>query len=160
MEAALRTAAFKLTGQNLGNLELTEVRGVTGEVREASISLGGKTINVAVSNGLQNAKSLFEAMKRGEKQYHLIEIMACPGGCICGGGQPYPPMGTYTLNHDLANARAKALYDIDSGKTLRCSHDNPDIQKLYADFLGEPLSPKAHDLLHTHYTARTPRGIR
>ena len=160
MEAALRTAAFKLTGQNLGNIELTEVRGVTGEIRESTISLAGTKINVAVSNGLQNAKSLLDAMKRGEKQYHLIEIMACPGGCICGGGQPYPPMGSYTLSHDLATARAKALYDIDSGKTLRCSHDNPDIQKLYADFLGEPLSHKAHELLHTSYTARTPRGIR
>jgi iron-only hydrogenase group A len=160
MEAALRTAAFKLTGQNLGNLELTEVRGVTGQIRETTISLAGTKVNVAVSNGLENAKILLDAMKRGEKQYHLIEIMACPGGCICGGGQPYPPMGTYTLSPDLATARAKALYDIDSGKTLRCSHDNPDIQKLYADFLGEPLSHKAHELLHTHYTARTPRGIR
>jgi iron-only hydrogenase group A len=160
MEAALRTAAFKLTGRNLGNLELTEVRGVTGEIREASVTLAGKTLNVAVANGLQNAKVLLEAVKRGEKDYHLIEIMACPGGCICGGGQPYPPIGTYTMNHDLARARAKALYSIDSAKTLRCSHDNPDVQKLYADFLGEPLSHRAHELLHTHYTARTPRGIR
>jgi iron only hydrogenase large subunit-like protein len=160
MEAALRTAAFKLTGKNLGNLELTEVRGVTGEIRETSVTLAGKTLNVAVANGLQNAKILLDAVKRGEKEYHLIEIMACPGGCICGGGQPYPPIGSYTLNRGLAQARAKALYSIDSAKTLRCSHDNPDIQKLYADFLGEPLGPRSHELLHTHYTARTPRGIR
>jgi iron only hydrogenase large subunit-like protein len=160
MEAALRTAAFKLTGQNLGNVDLTMVRTVDGEIREASISLGGQTLNVAVADGLQNGKVLLDAVKRGDKQYHLIEIMACPGGCICGGGQPYPPMGSYTLNPDLAKSRAKALYKIDSGKVIRCSHDNPDIQKLYADFLGEPLSPKAHELLHTHYTARTPRGIR
>jgi iron-only hydrogenase group A len=160
MEAALRTAAFKLTGQNLGNVDLTMVRNVDGSIREASIHLAGTTINVAVADGLQNAKLLLDAVKRGEKQYHLIEIMACPGGCIAGGGQPYPPMGTYTLNRDLAKARAKALYDIDSAKPIRCSHDNPDIQKLYADFLGEPLGSKAHDLLHTHYTARTPRGIR
>ena len=91
MEAALRTAAFKLTGRNLGNLELTEVRGVTGEIREASVSLAGTTLNVAVANGLQNAKALLDAVKQGLKQYHLIELMACPGGCIGGGGQPYPP---------------------------------------------------------------------
>lgn len=160
MEAALRTAAFKLTGQNLGNLDLTMVRSANGEIREASIHLAGRTINVAVADGLQNGKVLLDAVKRGEKDYHLIEIMACPGGCICGGGQPYPPLGTYTLDRGLRAARAKALYDIDSAKAIRCSHDNPEIQKLYADFLGEPLSEKAHDLLHTHYTARTPRGIR
>ena len=160
MEAALRTAAFKLTGQNLGNVDLTMVRSADGSIREASINLAGKTLNVAVADGLQNAKVLLDAVKRGEKEYHLIEIMACPGGCICGGGQPYPPIGSYTLNRGLAQARAKALYSIDSAKTLRCSHDNPDIQKLYADFLGEPLGPRSHELLHTHYTARTPRGIR
>ena len=160
MEAALRTAAFKLTGRNLGNLDLTEVRGLNGEIREATITLAGKTLNVAVANGLQNAKTLLDAVKRGEKEYHLIEIMACPGGCICGGGQPYPPSGSYVMNKDLAQGRAKALYAIDTAKTIRCSHDNIDIQTLYAEYLGEPLSPKAHELLHTHYTARTPRGIR
>ena len=136
------------------------VRSDHGAIREASVSLGGTILNVAVADGLQNGKILLDAVMRGEKQYHLIEIMACPGGCICGGGQPYPPIGTYTLNPDLAKARSKALYAIDAAKTIRCSHDNPDIQQLYANFLGEPLSHKAHELLHTHYTARTPRGIR
>jgi iron only hydrogenase large subunit-like protein len=95
----------------------------------------------------------------GEEQFHLIEIMACPGGCIGGGGQPYPPRGTKVLDPELLALRAAALYSIDSAKTLRRSHENPAILKVYEEFLGAPGSPKAHELLHTHYAPRQPRGI-
>ena len=159
MEAALRTAAVKLTGEELGPLVFEEVRGVTG-VKEATITLNGIEINVAVSNGLTNAKALLEAVKEGGKQYHLIEIMACPGGCVAGGGQPYPPTDMDVLDPRLSQLRAKALYKIDANKQLRRSHENPAIEHLYADFLGEPNGEKAHHLLHTHYQASLPRGIR
>jgi iron-only hydrogenase group A len=159
MEAALRTAAVKLTGQELGPLVFEEVRGVTG-LKEATIKLDGKEINIAVSNGLVNAKEILEEVKKGGKQYHLIEIMACPGGCVAGGGQPYPPMGMDVLDPQLPTLRAKALYQIDTDKQLRRSHENPAIQKLYQEYLGEPNGEKAHQLLHTHYHARMPRGIR
>ena len=99
-------------------------------------------------------------MKKGEKQYHLIEIMACPGGCVAGGGQPYPPLDMDVLDPSLPLLRARALYDIDTHKQLRRSHENPAIEHLYAEFLGEPNGEKAHELLHTHYNARMPRGIR
>lgn len=159
MEAALRTAAVKVTGKELGPLVFEDIRGVTG-VKEATIDLDGTQINVAVSNGLTNAKTLLDAVKAGKKQYHLIEIMACPGGCVCGGGQPYPPEGMTTLDPQLPLLRAKALYAIDDKKQLRRSHENPAIQHLYDEFLGEPNGEKAHELLHTHYHARMPRGIR
>jgi iron-only hydrogenase group A len=159
MEAALRTAAVKLTGEELGPLVFEEVRGVTG-VKEATITLAGTEINIAVSNGLTNAKELLERVKQGGKQYHLIEIMACPGGCVAGGGQPYPPDSMDVLDPKLSLLRAKALYKIDSDKQLRRSHENPAIEHLYTEFLGEPNGEKAHHLLHTHYQARLPRGIR
>ncbi len=159
MEAALRTAAVKLTGEELGPLVFNEVRGVTG-LKEATLKIDGKEINIAVSNGLQNAKTIIEAVKKGEKQYHLIEIMACPGGCVAGGGQPYPPLDMDVLDPSLPLLRARALYDIDTHKQLRRSHENPAIEHLYAEFLGEPNGEKAHELLHTHYNARMPRGIR
>ena len=159
MEAALRTAAEKLTGKRLDKLEFTQVRAVEG-LREVEIALVGRTLNVAVANGLQNAKELLDKVVRGEKQYHLIEIMACPGGCIGGGGQPYPPRGMKVLDPELLRLRASALYRIDSEKQLRRSHENPAIQELYQNFLGAPGSEKAHELLHTHYTAKTPRGIK
>lgn len=159
MEAALRTAAVKLTGEELGPLVFEEVRGVTG-VKEATLTLNGIEINIAVSNGLTNAKELLHRVKTSGKQYHLIEIMACPGGCVAGGGQPYPPMDMDVLDPKLPLLRAKALYKIDSDKQLRRSHENPAIEHLYAEFLGEPNGEKAHHLLHTHYHARTPRGIR
>ena len=117
-------------------------------------------INIAVANGLTNAKHILEAVKKGEKPYHLIEIMACPGGCIMGGGQPYPPLDHDPLDPETARIRAKALYDIDEKKQLRRSHENPAIEHLYAEFLGEPNGEKAHKLLHTHYKARMPRGIK
>jgi iron only hydrogenase large subunit-like protein len=96
---------------------------------------------------------------RNEKQFHILEIMACPGGCIGGGGQPYPPKGTKPLDPELTQARANALYRIDSDKELRLSHENPAIIKLYEQYLGQPGSEKAHRLLHTTYSAKWPRGI-
>jgi len=159
MEAALRTAAVKLTGEEIGPLVFEDVRGVTG-LKESTLRIAGMDINIAVSNGLTNAKRILELVKSGGKQYHLIEIMACPGGCIMGGGQPYPPLDWDVLDPEIARLRAKALYDIDSHKQLRRSHENPAIQHLYAEFLGEPNGEKAHELLHTHYHARMPRGIR
>ncbi len=158
MEAALRTAVEKLTGQPLHEINFTSVRAVEG-LREASLEIGGKTLNVAVANGLGNARIILDKVRAKEKQYHLIEIMACPGGCIGGGGQPYPTGGRYVLDAEVNRLRASALYSIDEAKTVRKSHENPFIQKLYAEYLGEPGAEKAHALLHTHYQQREPRGI-
>jgi iron-only hydrogenase group A len=159
MEAALRTAAVKLTGEELGPLVFEEVRGVTG-LKEATIHIAGVDVNIAVSNGLTNAKTILDKIKQGGKQYHLVEIMACPGGCVAGGGQPYPPDNMDVLDPQLPVLRSRALYKIDSDKQLRRSHENPAIDHLYQEFLGEPNGEKAHHLLHTHYQASMPRGIR
>ena len=158
MEAALRTAVEKLTGRSAGQVEFAQVRAVEG-LREASLELNGRTINVAVANGLVNASTLLNRVYSGQREYHLIEVMACPGGCIGGGGQPYPPRGMKAMSPELLALRAQALYEIDSKKTLRRSHENPAIQRLYADFLGEVGGARAHELLHTHYAAKLPRGI-
>jgi iron-only hydrogenase group A len=158
MEAALRTAVEKLTGKPLDEINFTSVRAVEG-LREASLTIDGKTINVAVANGLGNARIILDKVRKKEKQYHLIEIMACPGGCIGGGGQPYPTGGRYVLDAEVNRLRASALYSIDEAKTVRKSHENPFIQKLYAEYLGEPGAEKAHKLLHTHYQQRDPRGV-
>jgi len=159
MEAALRTAAEILTGQPLTRPDFKQVRAVTG-LKEASLDIAGQTLNVAVANGLNNAKTILEKVKAGKKQYHLIELMACPGGCIGGGGQPYPPEGYHILDAEVLRLRAGALYGIDEKKQVRKSHENPYIKKLYQDYLGKPGSKKAHDLLHTTYTPREPKGIK
>ncbi|MBX3042293.1 MAG: [FeFe] hydrogenase, group A [Candidatus Kapabacteria bacterium] len=161
MEAALRTAYEKITGESITNLNFTEVRAIEG-LREATIDIKGTLINVAVANGLNNAKTILEKVKKGEKQYHLIEIMACPGGCVAGGGQPLSHVEKYVypLDKDMIKLRQNALYDIDSGKTLRKSHENPAIIQIYKEFLGEPGSHTAHELLHTNYSAKLPRGIK
>jgi len=159
MEAALRTAYEKVTGQPCRALDFTAVRGVEG-LKETDIELDGHTLHVAVANGLVNAKKVFDRLLRGEQTYHMIEIMACPGGCVGGGGQPYPPPGMHVLDPELTRLRAKALYSIDSCKKLRKSHENPALLQLYAEFLGEPGSRRAHDLLHTEYSPKEPRGIR
>ncbi|MBM4149814.1 MAG: ferredoxin, partial [Lentisphaerae bacterium] len=159
MEAALRTACEKLTGKPCDKLEFTEVRGVQG-VKEAVLQINGIPVSVGVANGLNNAKTLLDKVVSGEKAFHIIEIMACPGGCVAGGGQPYPPEGTYVLDPELTKLRSKALYSIDAAKKLRKSHENPEIKALYADFLGEPNGHKSHELLHTTYAAREPRGVR
>ena len=159
MEAALRTAYEKLTGETCEQLDFTEVRGVEG-VKESKVKIGDKTLSVIVANGLENAKIVLDKVQRGEKKCHMIEIMACPGGCIGGGGQPYPPPGMHIMDAKLLRMRAKALYTIDHQKQFRKSHENPYIQKLYDRFLGEPNGPKAHELLHTHYEPKLPRGVR
>ena len=161
MEAALRTAVEKITGETVSKLEYEQVRAVEG-LREATLNVGGMEVNIAVANGLNNAKTLLEKVKSGEKQYHLIEIMACPGGCIAGGGQPYFAADEHTFPMDPAiiEKRRKALYQIDAKKGLRKSHENPAIERIYSEFLGEPGSETAHKLLHTHYHQKEPRGIK
>lgn len=158
MEATLRAASEMITGKPADRLEFTEVRAVEG-LRETYVAIGEHNIHVGVSNGLENAKVLLDKIVSGEEQFHVIEVMACPGGCIGGGGQPYPPLGTHILDPHILRKRADVLYQIDKGKKLRKSRDNPAIKKVYDDFLGEPGSAKAHDLLHTTYEAKLPRGI-
>ena len=148
LEAALRTAYEKVTGQELENVDFTAVRGIEG-IKEAQIDLNGKTLNVAVTSGLGNARKVLEKIEDGTSKYDVIEIMACPGGCINGGGQPYIHGDTSKLE-----SRMKAIYTEDSSKTHRKSHENESIKKLYEEFLGEPGSHKAHELLHTEYFAQ------
>jgi iron-only hydrogenase group A len=159
MEATLRTAYEKVTGRPPDDLEFKQVRAVEG-IREVSIALGDRTIRVGVANGLQNAKVLLDKVVTKSEEFHIIEVMACPGGCLGGGGQPYPPAGVKVLDRDLLARRAQALYKIDAGKELRRSHANPGVQQLYAEFLGDVGGATAHELLHTGYAARLPRGIK
>ena len=151
MEAALRTAAVKLGGEG-APLEFKEVRGTAG-IKEAEYTVGGKTLKVAVASGLGNARALLEDIKSGKKDYAFVEIMACPGGCINGGGQPYvhDEIRNYS---DLKALRAQALYNYDNGSKIRTSHENPAVNLLYKEYLGEPASHKAHKLLHTTYNKR------
>lgn len=153
MEAALRTAVEKLTGEELKQLDFTDVRGVEG-IKEAVYNVAGTNIKVAVASGLANAHELLEKVLAGEADYHFIEIMGCPGGCVNGGGQIQQPASIRNFN-DLRALRAKALYDLDKSRTVRKSHENPAIKELYAEFLGEPGSHKSHELLHTSYVKRT-----
>ncbi len=152
MEAALRTVYEKVTGKTLEKVDFTAVRGTEG-IKEATVDLDGKEVRVAVASGTANAKKLLESVKNGEKTYHFIEIMCCPGGCVTGGGQPI--VSSKDLQYiDLKAVRAKALYDEDKNKKLRKSHENPEVIAIYKDFLGEPGGHKAHELLHTTYTAK------
>ncbi len=153
MEAALRTAAEVLTGKELDKPEFMEVRGTDKGIKEAVYTLAGKTIRVAAVSGLANAKEVLTKVKNGEAQYDFIEIMACPGGCINGGGQPTQPASVRNFV-DLKSLRASALYSQDERMTLRKSHMNQEVQALYKEFLGEPGSHKAHEILHTSYVAR------
>ena len=153
MEAALRTAAEVLTGKELEKPEFMEVRGTDKGIKEAVYTLAGKTIRVAAVSGLANAKEILTKVKNGEAQYDFIEVMACPGGCINGGGQPTQPASVRNFV-DLKSLRANALYTQDERMTLRKSHMNQEVQALYKEFLGEPGSHKAHEILHTSYVAR------
>jgi NADP-reducing hydrogenase subunit HndD len=153
MEAALRTAYEVVTGKELTDLAtFNAVRGVEG-VKEASYDLDGVTVNVAVASGLANAKKVLEMVKSGEKKYDFIEIMACPGGCVNGGGQPIVPASVRNFE-DVRALRAAGLYNDDENLPVRKSHQNPDIKAIYDEFFGEPGSHKAHDILHTGYTER------
>ena len=147
MEAALRTVYEVVMKQDLPSLDFREVRGFEG-IKEAEVVLGDTTVRVAVAHTLGNARKLLERVRSGEAFYHFIEIMACPGGCIGGGGQP---IGT---NTERRLERIDAIYQADRDLPLRKSHDNPEVKQLYEEFLGEPLGHKSHELLHTQYTAR------
>lgn len=153
MEAALRTAVETLTGETLENLEFTEVRGVEG-IKEATYNVAGMDVKVAVVSGLGNAKTLLKKVKAGEADYHFIEIMGCPGGCVNGGGQPQVHASIRNAV-DIRALRAKVLYDLDASMPVRKSHENMAVKQLYDDFLGEPGSHKAHEILHTSYVKRT-----
>lgn len=148
IEAALRTAYEWLTKTTLEKVDFVALRGMDG-IKEATVRINDLDVKIAVAHGLGNARKLLEAIQRGEAEYHAIEIMACPGGCIGGGGQPY-----HHGNIETLKARTAAIYTEDEGKAIRKSHENPYIKKLYEEFLGEPYGKKAHELLHTNYTER------
>ncbi len=154
MEAALRTAYFVLEGKELEDLDntFTAVRGTEG-IKEATYTLAGNTVRVCVASGTANAKKVLDMVKSGEKEYDFIEIMACPGGCVNGGGQPIQPASVRN-NVDVRALRAAGLYADDKQLPNRLSHHNPDVKAIYDEFFGEPNSHKAHEILHTGYTAR------
>ena len=152
MEAALRTAVEKLSGEELKNLDFTEVRGTDG-IKEASYTVNGMEVKVCVVSGLANANTIMEKVKNGTADYHFIEIMGCPGGCVNGGGQPIQHAVVRNFV-DLRARRAAALYEADKDMPLRKSHESEAVKRLYAEFLGEPGSHKAHEVLHTSYVAR------
>jgi iron only hydrogenase large subunit-like protein len=148
MEAVLRTADFMLSGAGSSCcLELREVRGMSG-IKEAEYSIGGKKLRVAVANGNANAKILIDRIKSGEESFDFVEIMACPGGCSGGGGQPIPS------NRKIIGERIKALYLIDSDAPVRMSHENPIVKQIYSEFLESPGSGTAEKLLHTYYVKK------
>ncbi|MFO7658998.1 MAG: NADH-dependent [FeFe] hydrogenase, group A6 [Bacteroidales bacterium] len=153
IEAAVRTAYELFTGKSLDKVDFKELRGMEG-IRQATIDFNGTPINIGIAHGLGKARQLLESIRKGESHFHAIEIMACPGGCIGGGGQP--------LHHgktEILKKRMEAIYREDTGKTIRKSHENPYIIKLYEEFLGKPMSDKAHKLLHTHYVDKKKRII-
>jgi len=148
IEAALRTAYEWLTGNRLENVDFQQLRGMEG-IREATVKVNDLDVKIAIAHGLGNARKLLEKIQRGEATYHAIEIMACPGGCIGGGGQPY-----HHGDIEILKKRAAAVYTEDRAKTIRRSHENQDVMRLYGEFLGTPYGDKAHELLHTSYTKR------
>jgi|P1105metagenome_2_1110788.scaffolds.fasta_scaffold01251_15 NADP-reducing hydrogenase subunit HndD len=153
MEAALRTAVWKLTGEtNDSPLEFKEVRGVEG-IKEATYEVAGMKVKVAVASGLQNARIIMDKIRAGEADYTFVEIMACPGGCVNGGGQPQVPASVRNFT-DIRAERAKALYNYDENMPRRKSHENESVKKLYAEYFGEPNSHRAHEVLHTKYVQR------
>jgi len=145
IEAATRTAYEIFTGKKLEKIDFTELRGLEG-IRMASVDFNGTMINIGIAHQLGNARKLLDGIHDGRYNFHAIEIMACPGGCIGGGGQPL-----HHGNSDLIKARHEAIYREDVQKPIRKSHENPFITELYKEFLGKPMSEKAHHLLHTHY---------
>ncbi len=145
IEAATRTAYELFTGETLENVDFHQLRGMEG-IRSATVRMGDQDIKIGIAHGLGNARKLLDKVRSGEEQFHAIEVMACPGGCIGGGGQPL-----HHGNAEILKKRTEAIYREDAGKTIRKSHENPSIQALYKDFLGKPMSEKAHELLHTKY---------
>ena len=153
MEAALRTAVETLTGEEIKNLEFTEVRGTEG-LKEATYTVAGMDIKVCAASGLKNAQTVMEKIKNGEADYHFVEIMACPGGCVNGGGQPVQPASVHNFV-DLKALRGKALYAADENLPVRKSHENEAVKAVYAEYFEKPGSHIAHEVLHTHYVARS-----
>lgn len=152
MEAALRTAADIIEGESSKKIDFKEIRGTAG-IKEANYTIGGKSFKIAVVSGLANARTVLEALRSGEKKYDFVEVMACPGGCINGGGQPI--QGDSVRNYvDLKSLRAKALYDSDKKNKLRKSHESPVIKMLYDEYFDAPGKHRAHRLLHTSYVKR------
>jgi NADH-quinone oxidoreductase subunit G/NADP-reducing hydrogenase subunit HndD len=147
MEAAVRTAYYLLTGQELAKPELQPLRGMKG-AKEIRAKIGDLEVGAAVVSGLGNARKLLDEIMAGRKDLHFVEVMTCPGGCINGGGQPIG------ANINAARARMQALYKIDQTEKVRVSHRNPSVTRLYDEFLGQPLGEKSHSLLHTHYDRR------
>jgi NADP-reducing hydrogenase subunit HndD len=152
MEAALRTVAEIIEGKPLEKLEFVEVRGISG-FKHAEYELAGKKVRVAAVSGLANAHRLLQNIKDGKADYDFIEVMCCPGGCVNGGGQPVQPASVRNFT-DLREKRIQAIYAQDSAMTLRKSHENPLIKQLYEEYIGEPGSHNAHEILHTTYQAR------
>ena len=157
MEAALRTAQDTLTGEDLEKIDFEAVRGGAG-IKRATVNIAGKDINVVVASGLSNARKILEQIANGEADYQFVEIMACPGGCIMGGGQPIKS-SKIRSEVDVRKLRADALYTIDEKSTIRKSHENPILKKIYKDYLGKPGSELAEKLLHTSYTAKEKYNI-
>lgn len=153
IEAATRTAYEVQTGKKLDKIDFEQLRGMEG-IRSATVDFNGLPINIGIAHGLGNARKLLEDVRSGKANYHAIEVMACPGGCIGGGGQPL-----HHGNSDILKARSAAIYREDAGKPIRKSHENPYIVKLYEEFLGKPMSEKAHHLLHTHYFDKGTKDI-
>jgi len=145
IEAAVRTAYEVITKKQLPKIDFHELRGLEG-VRSATIDVDGLKLNIGIAHGLSNARKLLNEIKEGKSQFHAIEVMACPGGCIDGGGQPL-----HHGNSDIIKARWEAIYEADRNMPIRKSHENPSIQAIYKEFLGEPCGHKSHELLHTHY---------
>ena len=152
MEAALRTAVETLTGEELESLDFTEVRGTEG-IKEATYTVNGMEIKVCAASGLANAKKVMEDIKNGVSPYHFVEIMACPGGCVNGGGQPVQPASVRNFV-DLKGIRGKALYEADRNLPLRKSHESEAVKTVYREFFEKPGSHVAHEVLHTHYVKR------
>ena len=150
MEAALRTAYELITGEELKKLEFEDVRGAKG-IKKATVKIGDKEIKVAVAHGLKNARIVMEEIRNKVADYSFVEVMACPGGCIMGGGQPIKN-SKIRMTTDVAAKRAAAMYSIDERSTIRKSHENPVLKEIYKEYIGKPGEHKAHELLHTHYT--------
>jgi len=142
----------------LKDVNFTAVRGFDG-IKEAEVDLAGTKLRCAVAYGLANVHKLLTEIKEGKRQYHFVEIMTCPGGCLGGGGQPHPKGLVDPMDRSWYEKRAKGLYGIDEEKKYRKSHENPQIKQIYAEFLKEPLGHQSHKLLHTSYAARAPKGI-
>ena len=157
MEAALRTAYELITGKELKEIDFKEVRGEKG-IKKAVVQIGDKKVRVAVAHGLGNARKVSEEIKQGKADYDFLEVMACPGGCVMGGGQPIKS-SKIRREVDVRQKRAKAIYSIDEKSAIRKSHENPVLKQIYKEYIGAPGGHKAHELLHTEYSKKAKYNI-